>query len=379
MSCFSVKNSHLAKTSAIEHINDHAGWNAEGKHRVEIGERHVAVEKAADDRTEGHAEIEADVVGAVGEAAFFFADEEDGGGLTDGAHDAVATSHESCGSKKHEVVLHQRQQQDGDESAQRAAGKKEHERLFIEKIGQREPQHQQDDGVEREKPTGVHGEIPRGDIADEKGLGRAVRNGKEHDDDGDRQHITRHKTAAAFGRCSAADDLSLVMHQLNGDDNGDGKHCGKHESSAVTEAAINGDAERRRDGHGEGVHGAVKAHAGADAFLRQKAGDPRRHADAAEGKSDAVDDAREHNDRRCGSNNIADASDDHQQGTNGRQAIFADLIGEIANEGTAAERNNVHHPANETHEHSTGTEAFGKTGDQWCDHHRAGHIEKAGS
>ena len=225
----------------------------------------------------------------------------------------------------------------------------------------------------------MHGEIARGDVADEKGLGGAIGNGKEHDDGGDRQHIARNKAAAAFGWSRFLHNLALVMDELNGHDDGDGEHRCEHKCGAITEAAINGDAERRRDGHGEGVHGAVKAHAGADALLRQKAGDPRRHADAAEGKSDAVDDAREHNDRRCGSNNIADASDDHQQGTNGRQAIFADLIGEIANEGTAAERNNVHHPANETHEHSTGTEAFGKTGDQWCDHHRAGHIEKAGS
>ena len=301
--------SYVLETPAVDDIDEDGGRNAEQEHGIKVCQGDVAIEKSADDRAEGHAEVEADVVGAVGEPTFFFADKEDGGGLTDGAHDAVATSHESCGSKKHEVVLHQRQQQDGGESAQRATGKKEHERLFIEKISQREPQHQQDDGVEREKPASVHGEIPRGDIADEKGLGRAVRNGKEHDDGGDRQHITRHKTAAAFGRCSAADDRSLVMHQLNGDDNGDSKHCGKHEGSAVTEAAINGDAQGRSNGHGQRVHGAIKAHAGADALLRQEAGDPGGHADAAERKANAVDNAREHNDRRCGSNNTGMSAD----------------------------------------------------------------------
>ena len=102
------------------------------------------------------------------------------------------------------------------------------------------------------------------------------------------------------------------MDELNGHDDGDGEHCCEHKCGAITEAAINGDAKRRRDGHGEGVHGAVKAHAGADALLRQKAGDPRRHADAAEGKADAVDDARTDNDRRGRRKNVADAGNDHQ-------------------------------------------------------------------
>lgn len=168
------------------------------------------------------------------------------------------------------------------------------------------------------------------------------------------------------------------MDELNGHDDGDGEHRCEHKCGAITEAAINGDAERRRDGHGEGVHGAVKAHAGADAFLRQKAGDPRRHADAAEGKSDAVDDARADNDRRGRRKNVADAGDDHQQRANGRKAIFADLVSKIANERSAAERNDVHHAANQTHEHGAGAEAFGKAGDQRRDHHRAGHVEKAG-
>lgn len=372
------KCSHVPQGFALEDVDEGGQRDGEGEEGIEERQRHVAVEEAADDGAEGHAEVEADVVGAVGEAAFFGPGDADGGGLADGAHEAVAAGHEAGGDDEQGVAVHLAEAGDTDEGADGAEAHEEAERLAVEEVGHGEAQRQEHDGVERKEEPGMGRQAAGGDIADEEALGGAVRDGEEHDDGGHGQHAALHELEGFLAAAGGGSDFAFVGGELDEDDDHHGEGGGDDEGAAVADGAIEADAQRRRDGHGEGVHGAVEAHAGADALLGQEAGDPGGHADAAEGEADAVDDAGGHDDTWARRADVADAGEDHQRGADGGKAVFADLVGEVADEGPAAERDDVHHAADEAHEHGAGAEALGKASDERRHEHGTGHVEEAG-
>ena len=127
---------------ALEEVDHDGEQDGEGEDGIKPRQGRMAVEKAADDRAEGHAEVEADVVGAVGKSPFFGTGDADGGGLADGAHEAVAAGHEGGGYDEQGVAVHLAEAGDAHEGADGADADEEAERPAVEKVGHGEAQGQ---------------------------------------------------------------------------------------------------------------------------------------------------------------------------------------------------------------------------------------------
>ena len=149
------------------------------------------------------------------------------------------------------------------------------------------------------------------------------------------------------------------------------------EGRAVAEQPVGEDAERGSQRHRERVHRAVEPHARAYLVARQKVRHPCRHADRAAGEADAVEDAEGRHDARVEREHIAEAGRGHHPRSRYRKAALVDFVREVAREGTAEMRAEVHHAADEPHQSGGSAERAGKSRNYRRDEHRARKVEKA--
>ena len=289
-------------------------------------------------------------------------------------------------------TFHQRQQEDGEEGAKGTAGKKDREAQAVKKIPHSEAQDQKGCSINRKEQADCDRQIPGLCVPHNKRLGGAVGDGKQHDDQGDGEDFRFHNLQlfsggfpgvlvcifAGTGGGGAQDGLAPVGYELDQDKRQACKNSGYNKGDAVAKRLVEHHADGGGHSHGQCVHHAVYAHAGADLLRRKQEGHPGGHGAGAEGKADAVYDPEEQHHQRIDGQKIACAGDGHKQKPCHGQAVFADPVNETSHNRAAEKRAQVHHAAHDAHKGRAGTESLGEPCDKRSHEHGACEIEKAG-
>lgn len=142
----------------------------------------MSIEETADERPQGHSQVQADIIGAVGQPPPARPGLENGGGLADGGHDPISAGHKESGKEHGKIVFHESKKQDSGKSADGTKEKKEGERQAVKQVFHTQAENEKDHGVKREKEADGNRKLAGLCVTDKKGLGGAVGNGEQHDD-----------------------------------------------------------------------------------------------------------------------------------------------------------------------------------------------------
>lgn len=138
----------------------------------------MSIEETANERPQGHSQIQTNIIGAVGQSPSAFPGLENSGGLADGGHDSISTGHKESGKKHRKIVFHESEKQDSGKGADGTKEKKEREWQAVKQVFHTQAENEKDHCVKRKKEADGDRKLKGLGITDEKGLGCAVGNGK---------------------------------------------------------------------------------------------------------------------------------------------------------------------------------------------------------